>query len=454
MNPSPLLPPGTLLAGKFRIESLLGAGAMGAVYAIHHELTRHKRALKLLHPEARVVPDLVRRFLNEASAAGRAGNAHLVETFDAGTLPTGEPYVVMELLEGETLGARLARERVLDPPVAAEIVAQAAEGIDAAHRVGIVHRDLKPDNLFLTARGGSTFVKVLDFGVSKFVTTTVAEMAGTRAGMVYGSPSYMSPEQLTGQLDVDGRADVFALGVVLFQCLTGALPYDAANIQALTVRMLTEGPKAIEELRPNLPPSLVRVVQRALTASREERLPSARALMDALASVRPTRLGAPILISPESASSVPSRQAAGAAGLKAGAAKGTAKNASDPVAKGPGSRLVSWPAGVPRPVRWLTLGLAVCAAVLFATLMVLLLRRVGGRAQEAASLHPAATGLPLPEPATLARPSEPARVDLTPNPDNRASAAQKTPEPAAGPSGSARPSNARNLGLSQDNPFR
>jgi eukaryotic-like serine/threonine-protein kinase len=444
MNASPLLPPGTLLAGKFRIESLLGAGAMGAVYAIHHELTRHKRALKLLHPEARVVPDLVRRFLNEASAAGRAGNAHLVETFDAGTLPTGEPYVVMELLVGETLGARLARERVLDPPVAAEIVAQAAEGIDAAHRVGIVHRDLKPDNLFLTARGGSTFVKVLDFGVSKFVTTTVAQMAGTSAGMVYGSPSYMSPEQLTGQLDVDGRADVFALGVVLFQCLTGELPYDAANIQALTVRMLTERPKAIEELRPNLPPSLVRVVHRALTASRDERLPSARAMMDALASLRPTRLGAPTPISPESASSVPSRQAAGTAAPKAGAAKVTA----------PGSRLVSWPAGVPRPVQWLTLVLAVCAAILFATLTVLLLRRVGGRAQEAASLRPAATAVPLPEPATLARPSEPARVELPPNPDNRASGAEKSPEPASSSSGSARPSNARNLGLSQDNPFR
>src|SRR5208282_1538427 len=117
-----LLPPGTLLAGKFRIERLLGSGAMGAVYAIGHEITRHKRALKLLHPEARAVPDLVRRFLNEASAAGRAGNPHLVETFDAGTLPTGEPYVVMEMLTGETLGAVLERTHRLDPAYAAEFV--------------------------------------------------------------------------------------------------------------------------------------------------------------------------------------------------------------------------------------------------------------------------------------------------------------------------------------------
>src|SRR5580692_1022140 len=126
MNDPHLLPPGTLLAGKFRIERLLGSGAMGAVYAVQHEITRHKRALKLLHPDLRMVPDLVRRFLNEASAAGRAGNPHLVETFDAGTLHTGEPYVVMELLDGETLGSLLVREHIVAPQRAAELVAQAA----------------------------------------------------------------------------------------------------------------------------------------------------------------------------------------------------------------------------------------------------------------------------------------------------------------------------------------
>ena len=125
MTDAPSLPPGTLLAGKFRIERLLGAGAMGAVYAIEHELTHHKRALKLLHPDVVQVPDIVRRFLAEASAAGRAGSPHLVETFDAGTLPTGEPYVVMEMLTGETLGAVLERTHRLDPAYAAEFVAQA-----------------------------------------------------------------------------------------------------------------------------------------------------------------------------------------------------------------------------------------------------------------------------------------------------------------------------------------
>jgi eukaryotic-like serine/threonine-protein kinase len=224
MSDHPSIPPGSLLGGKFRIERLLGAGAMGTVYAIDHELTRHRRALKLLHPAVQNIPDIVRRFLNEASAAGRAGNPHLVETFDAGTLPSGEPYVVMELLEGETLGALLRQKRILEPSLAAELVAQAAEGMVAAHRAGIVHRDLKPENLFVTTRDGQPFIKIMDFGVSKFSTGTSSGMRGTQAGMIYGSPAYMSPEQLTAQTDVDGRTDVFALGVVLFECLTGALP--------------------------------------------------------------------------------------------------------------------------------------------------------------------------------------------------------------------------------------
>ena len=189
MADHPSVPPGSLLGGKFRIERLLGAGAMGTVYAIDHELTRHKRALKLLHPAVQNIPDIVRRFLNEASAAGRAGNPHLVETFDAGTMPTGEPYVVMELLEGETLGAILRRMGTLDAPLAAELVAQAAEGIGAAHRAGIVHRDLKPENLFVTTRDGKPFIKIMDFGVSKFATGSSSGLLGTQAGMVYGSPA-------------------------------------------------------------------------------------------------------------------------------------------------------------------------------------------------------------------------------------------------------------------------
>ncbi len=285
MGDAPSLPPGTLLADKFRIERLLGAGAMGEVYAIRHELTRHRRALKLLHASVRMVPDIVRRFLDEASAAGRAGNAHLVETFDAGILPSGEPYVVMELLDGETLSAVLERQGSLAAEDAAEWVAQAAEGIDAAHRSGIIHRDLKPDNLFLTERDGRPFVKILDFGVSKFATES-GGMSHTRAGAMYGSPAYMSPEQLTGSVDIDARTDVFALGVVLFQGLTGKLPFDAPTLEALALRVLAGGPTPIGSLRPDLPAPLVAVVARALAPQPALRYPSAQALAEALGPFR------------------------------------------------------------------------------------------------------------------------------------------------------------------------
>jgi len=282
------LEPGTLLAGKFRIERLLGAGAMGAVYAIRHELTRHRRALKLLHADARAVPEIVQRFLNEASAAGRAGSPHLVETFDAGVLPSGEPYVVMELLDGETLTALLEREGPLGVDKAAELLGQAAEGMAAAHTAGIIHRDLKPDNLFVTHGSGHPFVKILDFGVSKFASDSGAQLTQTRAGVMYGSPAYMSPEQLMGRLDVDARTDVFGLGVVLFQVLTGKLPFDAPTIHALSVKVLSGQVTPVETLRADLPAPLVAIVRKALQPDRAQRHASARELADELQRFRRT----------------------------------------------------------------------------------------------------------------------------------------------------------------------
>jgi serine/threonine-protein kinase len=288
MTDHPSLPPGTLLADKFRIERQLGSGAMGAVYAIRHELTRHKRALKVLHPEVRQVPEIVTRFIREASAAGRAGNAHLVETFDAGTLPEGFPYVVMELLEGETLASLLAREGALDVPRAAEIVAQAAEGIVAAHAAGIIHRDLKPENLFVTLRDGEPFVKILDFGVSKFLTESASSSLGeTQIGAVIGTPLYMSPEQLAGEPNLDGRTDVYGLGVILYQCLTGTVPFDAPTMQALIVRVMRDAGSSVDSLRPAYPPGLVEVVRRTLEPRREDRMASARELVEALGPFRP-----------------------------------------------------------------------------------------------------------------------------------------------------------------------
>jgi serine/threonine protein kinase len=437
MSGPPLLPPGTLLAGKFRIERLLGSGAMGAVYAINHEITRHKRALKLLHPEARMVPDLVRRFLNEASAAGRAGNPHLVETFDAGTLPTGEPYVVMELLLGETLGQALARERALSPGRAADIVAQAAEGIEAAHRAGIIHRDLKPDNLFLTSLEGRPFVKILDFGVSKFLATRLGESMGTRAGMVYGSPAYMSPEQIVGQLDLDPRSDVYSLGVVLFQSLTGRLPFDAPNIQVLTARMLTEAPIPIESIRPDLPPPLVHVVKRALATAREHRFATAWAMAEALKPSVRTRAGSADLDPPTYV----------AAGRRV---------SSSPPSLPPGAS--SRPPGVPDRRRVVVPVVAGAAALAIAGTAALLLAYSKGTPPAPAPMPalPKVSATAAPPPVMLAEPKDLPLLSADRSPHVDEPRRRTPPGPSAEPaqSGSLRPSNARNLGLSQENPFR
>jgi serine/threonine-protein kinase len=425
MNHPPLLPAGTLLAGKFRIERLLGAGAMGAVYAIDHELTRHKRALKLLHPQVRLIPDLVHRFLNEASAAGRAGNPHLVETFDAGTLPTGEPYVVMELLQGETLGSLLGRERTIGPARASDLIAQAAEGMHAAHRAGIIHRDIKPDNLFITLQAGRPFVKILDFGVSKFSNVSAGQTRRTKAGMLYGSPAYMSPEQIMGMPDVDPRTDVFALGVVLFQCLTGVLPFDAPNIHALTARMLTGAPTPIETLRPDLPPGLSDILRLALATERTGRMPSARALADALAPFRPDAL-----------------RTRGAEIARAALTRSDAPMVSS---RNP-------PPGLPRRRNQVLLPLAL-GAVMVSTALATTVRLVRSRVP-AAVASPGPSSLPVTEVVALPPPVPTfgETADLPPPLSSVEPAAVKvptTPPPAA----SSR-SNVKNLGLSKDNPFR
>jgi serine/threonine protein kinase len=444
MSETTTLGPGTLLAGKFRIERLIGAGAMGAVYAIVHELTHSKRALKLLHPALRNVPDLVRRFLNEASAAGRAGNPHLVETFDAGMLPTGEPYLVMELLEGEPLDAILKRERYLEAALASEIVAQAAEGIDAAHRAGIIHRDLKPENLFVTTQDGTPFVKILDFGVSKFAAATTDQMRLTRAGMVYGSPAYMSPEQLSAA-EVDPRTDVFALGVVLFQTLTGILPFDGPTLEALALRMLTGELPPLDQLRPDLPPALIDVVRRSLAPLRDNRIPTAKALAEALS---PFRALVP----------VPSSTGLGHA---ATVASNTAVASNGPMVAAP-----SLPPGVPRPRRAVLPAVAGVVTILIAVAIVLILARP--RASSVATSPslappPAASALPSVQPSpapvvSLAPASDLAAASAAGRMD-RVIDARKLPgatasAPSATSSASARPSAARNLGLSEDNPFR
>ncbi len=286
-SPPETLAAGTLLAGKLRVVRPLGAGGMGAVYEIEHEITKHRRALKVLHSDVLQLPGAVERFLREASAAGRIGDPHIVETFDAGTLEGGEPYVVLELLAGETLAERIAREGRLDVEAALDVVAQACEGVEAAHAAGIVHRDLKPDNIFLLPRPvGPPFVKLLDFGISKFDAERTGAAALTGDGAALGTPLYMSPEQVRALSDVDGRADVYALGLILYECLTGQPPFEATTLPQLMLHIHEGTVIPIEARRPELPAALCKLVARAMATEREQRVPTARALRSAILAVQ------------------------------------------------------------------------------------------------------------------------------------------------------------------------
>ncbi len=259
----------------------IGFGGMGAVYEVEHTLTKHRRALKLLHSEMAAIPAIVTRFLREASAAGHIGNPHVVETFDAGQLDDGEPYIVMELLEGKTLAELLERSKVLGLLETCEILLQACDGVAAAHQRGIVHRDLKPENLFLL-KGARPFVKILDFGISKFDPALTGAQGITQDGSTLGTPFYMPPEQVRGEKSIDAQADVYSLGVILYECLAGARPFEADTLPHLAV-LIAEGkyvPPRVK--RPELPPDVDAVVARAMASDRAYRYRSVNELSAAL----------------------------------------------------------------------------------------------------------------------------------------------------------------------------
>jgi serine/threonine protein kinase len=280
--------PGTTLGGKFLVTRTIGVGGMGAVYEVQHTITRHRRALKLLHTEVREKhPDIVRRFLREASVAGTLGDPHIVETFDAGELPSGEPYLLMELLEGEPLSSRIRRGK-LSIAECAGIAMQLCEAVSVAHARGIVHRDLKPENVFLCSSSKATprsdrgvpFVKVLDFGISKFDESLLGTSgaAATHEGIALGTPYYMPPEQVRGLKDIDARADVYALGVILYESLTGRRPFEADSMPHLVVLIHEGKPTPIRMLRAETPEALEAIVMRAMNPNREARIATAKEL--------------------------------------------------------------------------------------------------------------------------------------------------------------------------------
>ncbi|MGE0786483.1 MAG: serine/threonine-protein kinase [Sandaracinaceae bacterium] len=274
---------GKVLLGKLEVLRLLGEGGMGAVYEVRHRITKHHRALKVLHPRFASDAEVVGRLLREASVAGTLRSPHVVETFDAGQLEDGSPYVLMEMLEGETLASRIG-QRPMAPGHIARLVHAAAQGLAAAHAAGIVHRDVKPENLFVVRDAAGERIKVLDFGISKFEQPDdIGGVRLTQTGRVMGTPLYMCPEQAAGMKELDARADVYALGVILYEGLAGRPPFLAETLPELIIRIHTADYPPLRDLAPNTPDALLRVVERAMAHDRTERYADARALADALA---------------------------------------------------------------------------------------------------------------------------------------------------------------------------
>ena len=277
---------GTVVAGKYLVERVLGVGGMGAVVAGHDLRDGRLVAIKFLLPQCADEPQLVVRFEREARATERLRSEHVRQMLEAGVDAAGNRYIVMEYLDGEDLRALVKREGPLDPRRAADYVAQACRALAEAHALGIVHRDLKPANLFLArAPDGGSVVKVVDFGVAKFESPNVAGDAQdmTAAELVLGSRHFMAPEQILSPRSVDGLADVWALGAILYYLLVGRTPFAAPTVDEVTLNLLCEPPHPLEELRPDLPPRLVAVVMRCLQRDRTRRYPNAIELLRALA---------------------------------------------------------------------------------------------------------------------------------------------------------------------------
>jgi serine/threonine protein kinase len=225
-----------LLDGRYRIVRLLGEGGMGAVYLASHVGLGRDVAIKFLHAEFISREDIVGRFRREAQAAAAIRHKNIIEVFDVGMSPQGEPFLVMEYLEGESLAGLLKRVGPLSLGAACAVMEPTLQALQAAHRKGIVHRDLKPDNIFLAYQEGEPpVVKIIDFGISKF-TQGDPDKWRTRTGAVMGTPAYMSPEQARGSASLDHRTDLYSMGTILFEMLTGGLPYAGTNFAEYSVR--------------------------------------------------------------------------------------------------------------------------------------------------------------------------------------------------------------------------
>ncbi|MBI5499850.1 MAG: serine/threonine protein kinase [Deltaproteobacteria bacterium] len=411
-----MLEPGDSLEGKYRIIGLLGEGGMGAVFEAENTLVKRRVAVKLLKPEYSQNVEAVKRFTREAQAAGQIGHENICEVTDIGYTASGPPYLVMQLLRGKPLTEAMASVSPFPIPRAIDILSQVLEALEAAHAAGIVHRDMKPDNIFLTrVAGRPDFVKLLDFGISKVRNVSNdAEMAITRTGTVLGTPLYMSPEQARGDTDVDGRADVWAVGVILYEMICGRNPFAGENYNRTMYNVLSAPVPSVRRCRDTISAELEDAVKRAMARDAGLRFQTAAEMRRALlatpegatvgdavrrrspSSVPPPFDGetakAPVHVGDDALPTVPRLLPAGAEGRPAGlriAPRVLGDTATPGAGAVPGATRVRAPR---RSTRWIIGGVA--AAVAIAGVVLLVLR--GTRPE------PPTTGGPPPAPPVAA----------------------------------------------------
>jgi len=278
---------GRVLRDKYRIIRRIGVGGWGAVYEAEHLLLRRSVAIKLLHPDFANDPRFAERFRREALAASRIGHPNIVEVIDLDKTEDRVQFMVLELLRGESLGAIVEHRRRLPFATALAIFEPITSALAAAHRIGIVHRDIKPDNIFVCHRSDGTIVpKLLDFGIAK-VNSLFADgrESITQTGAVLGTPVFMPPEQVMGDRTLDHRADIYSLGVVMYEALAGALPIDGENLPQVVTRILESIPAPMNVHRADIPPALVALVDRMLAKDPAARPQSCEEILKTLKEV-------------------------------------------------------------------------------------------------------------------------------------------------------------------------
>jgi len=291
------LAPGVLLAGRYRVEGHIGEGGMGTVWEATHTVTRRSVAMKFLKESLSDRPLFKQRFLREASAASALRHPNVVEVIDVFDLDEHFPVLVMELLRGESLGDKLLRDERLSVEETAELLLPVISAVGTAHQMGIIHRDLKPDNIFLSRSDDATVVKVLDFGIAKLMTPSHLDGSlRTDTGAMLGTPCYMAPEQATGQGDADHRADIWSLGVILYECLSGTRPIEGDNLAQVVTRLMSAGIMPLERLAPELPSQVSAAVMQMLVRDPSRRAPDLLEISKVLrrhARATPPSFGAP-----------------------------------------------------------------------------------------------------------------------------------------------------------------